>query len=420
MDFISSKNIFLLARDTLKLIDKQLMKHGSRTAYILCKMLECKGGYEKFELAEFAMLATFHDIGAYKTDDLSAFLQFEMTEPYSHAVYGYLFMHNFSPIVDKAKILLYHHTDYSLLKNLDYDYKDVANYINFADRMDIYNNALGGKFDYSTFRKYIGTKYSQESFDLFAQAQERYNVFDNIRTEAYEKELDELMDYIIFTNEEKKQAMEMLMYCLTFRSKYKVMDSITCVCICEEVAKIMGFDQSKIDKLYYGALLHDIGMLAIPKSMIDSDKVFTQEDRELVEIHVEVAGRILSNRMDKEVVEIATAHHERMNGTGYPKGLKAAQMNDSQKILQAADTLTAMLNTRLHKEPMGKREIIKNLKDEVENNRLSKEIVGIILENYDSIVGEAREQTKQTLLRHKSMNEKFSQVYAGFKGKGRE
>ena len=55
MDFISSKNIFLLTRDTLKLIDKRLMKHGSRTGYILYKMLKQRGGYEKFEMAELVM-----------------------------------------------------------------------------------------------------------------------------------------------------------------------------------------------------------------------------------------------------------------------------------------------------------------------------------------------------------------------------
>ena len=71
MDFISSKNIFLLTRDTLKLIDKRLMKHGSRTGYIFYKMLQQRGGYEKFEMAELVMLATLHDIGAYKTDDIS-------------------------------------------------------------------------------------------------------------------------------------------------------------------------------------------------------------------------------------------------------------------------------------------------------------------------------------------------------------
>ena len=92
MDFISSKNIFLLTRDTLKLIDKRLMKHGSRTGYIFYKMLQQRGGYEKFEMAELVMLATLHDIGAYKTDDISNIGYFEAKNFMPHSIYGYLFL----------------------------------------------------------------------------------------------------------------------------------------------------------------------------------------------------------------------------------------------------------------------------------------------------------------------------------------
>lgn len=64
MEYIHSKDIFLLMRDTLKLVDRRAMDHGSRVAYYLYKMLECKGGYEKYELADFAFMASMHDIGA--------------------------------------------------------------------------------------------------------------------------------------------------------------------------------------------------------------------------------------------------------------------------------------------------------------------------------------------------------------------
>ena len=69
MEYIHSKDIFLLMRDTFKLMSRRAMDHGSRVAYYLYKMLECKGGYEKFELADFVFMASLHDIGAYKTDN---------------------------------------------------------------------------------------------------------------------------------------------------------------------------------------------------------------------------------------------------------------------------------------------------------------------------------------------------------------
>ena len=122
MDFISSKNIFLLTRDTLKLIDKRLMKHGSRTGYILYKILQLRGGYEKYEMAELVMLATLHDIGAYKTENMNDMLRFESKDYMPHSIYGFLFMKCLSPMEEKSKIILYHHIDYSQVRNLPYLY----------------------------------------------------------------------------------------------------------------------------------------------------------------------------------------------------------------------------------------------------------------------------------------------------------
>ncbi len=90
MEYIHSKDIFLLMRDTLKLVDRRAMDHGSRVAYYLYKMLECKGGYEKYELADFAFMASMHDIGAYKTDNPKDMLQYELRTSLPHSTYGYL------------------------------------------------------------------------------------------------------------------------------------------------------------------------------------------------------------------------------------------------------------------------------------------------------------------------------------------
>ena len=68
MEYIKSKDIYLLMRDILKLINPTLMEHGSRVAYIVYKMLQEENRYEEFELADIVMVATMHDIGAYKTE----------------------------------------------------------------------------------------------------------------------------------------------------------------------------------------------------------------------------------------------------------------------------------------------------------------------------------------------------------------
>ena len=77
MENITSKDLCYLITSTLRLIDKGPMDHGLRVAYFLLKMLECRGGYVEYELAENILLAMIHDIGAYKTEDLSKKLNYE-------------------------------------------------------------------------------------------------------------------------------------------------------------------------------------------------------------------------------------------------------------------------------------------------------------------------------------------------------
>ena len=67
MDYISSKGICYLLCDALSLIDKRPIEHGMRVAYMMKKLLECKGGYDEYEVAEFMFLSMIHDIGDRKS-----------------------------------------------------------------------------------------------------------------------------------------------------------------------------------------------------------------------------------------------------------------------------------------------------------------------------------------------------------------
>ncbi|MDE5865605.1 MAG: HD domain-containing protein [Lachnospiraceae bacterium] len=113
MEYIKSKDIFILMRDTLKLIHPRLMDHGSKVAYMVYKMLEEKGGYEEFELADIVMLVTLHDIGAYKTEAgvLNDMLRYESRDSRAHTIYGYLFFKYLSPLEELSRVIMYHHTD---------------------------------------------------------------------------------------------------------------------------------------------------------------------------------------------------------------------------------------------------------------------------------------------------------------------
>lgn len=418
MEYIKSKDIFLLMRDTLKVIHPRLMEHGSRVAYMVYKMLEDRGGYEEFELADIVMLVTLHDIGAYKTeagDKMNDMLRYESRESMAHSIYGYLFFKYLSPIKDLSKVIMYHHTDYEQLLKIDYEYKDLAAYINIAEKMDIYSNVMGSQFDMTMFQKQAGTKLSKEGLELFYRSAKKHDIFDKIKSGDYKKELDDIVDYMIFSNEDKKQLLEMLIYCIGFRSKFYVVDTFKTVCICGEIADRMLMSENEKEKLYYGALIHDIGMVAIPREIVYAPRKLTQEEMKLVRTHVDVTRKILRGRMEKSVTEIALAHHERGDGSGYPKKLKDFQMNQQQKILQVADTIVALTNERSYREPVHKDKVIVILDEKAARNQMNNHVVRTFIRSYDEIMKKVQTKTEDILKMYQTLNSQYDIVNARFK-----
>lgn len=411
MDIIHSKDIYYIVRDILKLMDPRVMKHGQRTAYILYKMLMCLDKYEMYEIEEFAFIATLHDIGTYKTDYMSDHLRYESRDSMPHSIYGYLFLQYLTPFADRAKIILYHHTDYNQVPKTDYEFTDIIHYLNVAEKMDIYSNILGSKFDYMMFQKSSGTKYAPHALELLYTAEKRFGIFDKLFSGEYEKELDELFEYSIFTNEEKEKSLFGLMHCVGFRSEYTMTDTVTCVHICEQIGEKLLLSKGDIELLRYAALFHDAGMCAIPKDVIEAPRQLTVQEMTGLRKHVEIIEEILKGKIDPDCLSIISAHHERGDGSGYPKRLKNFNMNRLQMILQVADTVTALTGQRSYRESMNKNQVIAILKEDADKGRYSKEVVTTFVNFYDVIMeGVARENAK-ALSQYRKMVEKYEITY---------
>lgn len=412
MEYIKSRDIFILTRETLRMIHPRLMDHGSRVAYMVYKMLEHKGGYEEFELADIVMVATLHDIGAYKTEagTLNDMLRYESRDSRAHTIYGYLFFKYLSPVEELAKVIMYHHTDYEQLKKVDYPYKDIAAYINIAEKMDIYFSAMGSQFNMQMFHKQAGVKLSDEGLNLFYEVAKKEDIFTKIKTEEYKNELENILDYMIFSNEGKKKFLEMLMYCFGFRSETSVNDAINSVLTCEMLSHKLLLSDDEEERLYYGALLHDLGMLAIPTSITEAPRILNSEEIKKVRLHVDISEKIFNGMLREDVSSIILRHHERGDGSGYPKKLRASQMNMEQKVLQVVDMVIGMTGRRSYREPLHKEQVIEILNEEAANNRLEKQVVNTFINFYDEIMQNVQKGSANFMKMFQTLNAQYAQV----------
>jgi diguanylate cyclase (GGDEF)-like protein/putative nucleotidyltransferase with HDIG domain len=129
-----------------------------------------------------------------------------------------------------------------------------------------------------------------------------------------------------------------------------------------EVAKELGVSGAELEALHAAALLHDIGKLAVPEHIISKPGRLTPEEFEKMKIHTLVGAEILERvRFPYPVVPIVRAHHEKWDGSGYPMGLKGAEIPIGARILSAVDYLDALASDRQYRRALPLRDVMQKL-----------------------------------------------------------
>lgn len=107
-------------------------------------------------------------------------------------------------------------------------------------------------------------------------------------------------------------------------------------------------------KLTLGAMLHDVGKLHIPNKILDKPGKLTKREMEIVREHPLKGAELLEKdgRFDDELIMIVRNHHELMDGTGYPDGLKGKQIPDIVRIMTVVDIFCALIEARSYKSSL--------------------------------------------------------------------
>ncbi|PEJ57364.1 hypothetical protein CN692_13195 [Bacillus sp. AFS002410] len=111
---------------------------------------------------------------------------------------------------------------------------------------------------------------------------------------------------------------------------------------------------SELDLLGLGALLHDVGKIAVPKKVLNKPDRLTEEEYELIKQHTFAGYELLRDTINLHpiVAQCAIQHHERINGSGYPKGISGKDIHLFSKIIAVADFYDAVTSNRVYRQAM--------------------------------------------------------------------
>jgi HD-GYP domain-containing protein (c-di-GMP phosphodiesterase class II) len=135
------------------------------------------------------------------------------------------------------------------------------------------------------------------------------------------------------------------------------------------ICKELGLSQDYSEMIRVAALLHDYGKIGVPDAILQKDGRLTEEEYEIVKTHSnrtrEILAQVHFEGIYCEVPEIAGAHHEKIDGTGYPHGLKSKDIPLGAKIIAVADYFEAITAKRHYRDPMEVEEAFRILRGEV-------------------------------------------------------
>jgi len=149
--------------------------------------------------------------------------------------------------------------------------------------------------------------------------------------------------------------------------------------LAEAAARRVGLTDPDVTHLRHAALLHSVGRTGVPNTIWDKKDTLSVSERERMQLYPYLTDRILRHGRLVQLADVASASQERLDGSGYARGLSGATIPVSVRMLAAADVYQARCEARPHRPATAPNEAAKQLRDEVREGRLDAEAVEAVL-----------------------------------------
>jgi HD-GYP domain-containing protein (c-di-GMP phosphodiesterase class II) len=124
--------------------------------------------------------------------------------------------------------------------------------------------------------------------------------------------------------------------------------------LCRAIATVMGFSWEQIQGFRMAAAIHDLGKIRVPSEILSKPGRLTENEFGIIRTHPQVGFEILKGiEFSWPIAQIVYQHHERMDGSGYPRGLSGAEILPEARILAVADVVEAMSSHRPYRPALG-------------------------------------------------------------------
>lgn len=185
----------------------------------------------------------------------------------------------------------------------------------------------------------------------------------------------------LYNATDKDKTVEIINNTLQEKNPREQLHSDRVAVLCERTAKYLGMSIAEQSMLKTAGLLHDIGKIGIPEELLNKPGNLTEDEFESIKKHPEIGYRIIkSSGKMKEISNCILSHHEKLDGSGYPRGLKGDEISLEARIIAIADAYDAMTSERSYRKGMGKEAAIAEL-NRCKGTQFDSKVVEIFIEH---------------------------------------
>ena len=207
-----------------------------------------------------------------------------------------------------------------------------------------------------------------------------------------------LRNYMKLRHEAQK-TFERVAQLLSERDPYTYEHSNQVAELAEKIARTLKLDQDRIEQIRSAAVIHDIGKLGVPDRILQKPGPLTADEWVIMKRHPDIGANLLKDlEIDSGIIAIVRSEHERWDGSGYPKGLKAEEIPIGARIVAAADVYNALITDRPYRPAFSHEEAFRMLQ-KMRDVQLDAQIVDTLFTTLEDLADQPT-QTPATVGAH--------------------
>jgi HD-GYP domain-containing protein (c-di-GMP phosphodiesterase class II) len=252
--------------------------------------------------------------------------------------------------------------------------------VHLADSVEAFHHAGGAAAALEVARERRGTQFDPALVDCFCDHHDE--ILDGLEEVAA---WDEVIDLdprlgVTLSDEQLDRALAAFADFTDLKSPDRLGHSRGVAALAGDAGATLGLTSVEQVMLRRAGLVHDVGMIGVPSGVWDEPKPWTLSQRERARTHPYLTDRMLARTPMLAVVgHCASLHHERLDGSGYPRGLRGDAISMPARLLAASDVYHALGEPRPHRPAVGPKDAERIVRDEVRQGRLDGDAVNAVL-----------------------------------------